>query len=284
MIAPTLKWAGSKWRIAPWLVSHFPKHETYLEPFFGGGAAFFSKDPSPVELINDLDQNVVNLFTVIRQYPEELAILCSLTPWAQDEYFECVQNLKLPFEFSSATKEERLERSRQFLTASWQMFGRKNVTSRNGWRHWHLTNQSPVLTWNKLPDRIINAAERLMNAQISREDALTLIRHCNAREVLVYADPPYLADTRSHGNLYEHEYKKPEQHLELLDTLESHIGSVVLSGYESSLYAVHLKHWKKFQTSARAQSNQSRVETVWLNPLAYKLLCNVQESMLEDSV
>lgn len=123
--APTLKWAGSKWRIAEWLVSHFPPHETYLEPFFGGGAAFFTKPPSNVELINDLDQNVVNLFEAIRKHPEELATLMTLTPWAQDEYFKCAQACRKPFDFLNATKEECLERARQFLTASWQMFGRK---------------------------------------------------------------------------------------------------------------------------------------------------------------
>jgi DNA adenine methylase len=279
--APVSKIAGAKWRVADWLVSHFPPHATYLEPFFGSGAAFFTKQPAPVELINDLDCNVVNLFQILRTHAADLALLMTLTPWCQDEYHNCVIALREPFTPETSSLEQRLERARQFLTASWQMFGRKNVTSRNGWRHRYLASKSPVVGWNKLPDRILNAAERLMHTQISRENAVKLIRNCNNKDVLIYADPPYLAETRGHGNLYHHEFKTPEQHLELIDALESHLGSVVLSGYDSSLYAAHLKHWQRFEIAARVQSNQCRTEVIWLNPTAKRRLGISTQSTFE---
>ena len=71
-----LKYPGSKWRIAKWIISHFPEgyqNMTYLEPFFGAGSVFFTKERSRIETINDLDDNVVNLFKVVRDRPEELA-------------------------------------------------------------------------------------------------------------------------------------------------------------------------------------------------------------------
>lgn len=55
-----LKYPGSKWRIADWVISFFPEHHSYLEPFFGSGATFFQKKPSNIETINDLDGGVVN--------------------------------------------------------------------------------------------------------------------------------------------------------------------------------------------------------------------------------
>ncbi|MBQ8699042.1 MAG: DNA adenine methylase, partial [Schwartzia sp.] len=61
-----MRWPGSKWRIADWIIAHFPDHGVYCEPFFGSGAVFFRKPPSGIETINDLDGNVVNLFRVIR--------------------------------------------------------------------------------------------------------------------------------------------------------------------------------------------------------------------------
>jgi DNA adenine methylase len=276
--APVLKHAGAKWRVAEWLVAHFPAHDSYLEPFFGSGAAFFTKEPAATEIVNDLDGNIVNLFSVLRSHPLELATLCSLTPWAQDEYVSCVGALRAPFDAATATLEERLERARVLLTVSWQMFGRKNPTSRNGWRHRYLAGQSTLGAWNKLPDRILVTAERLQHTQIANTDALKLIRHCHDSSVLVYADPPYLGETRSHGRMYEHEMKGAAQHLDLLDALESHPGPVVLSGYDSSLYAAHLAHWSRFETAARAQSNQSRTEVIWLNPIAVRRLGRPQQT------
>ncbi|WP_071315236.1 DNA adenine methylase [Anaerobacillus isosaccharinicus] len=54
-----LHYPGSKWSMADWIVSHFPEHQTYLEPFFGSGA--FSKQRSQLETVNDIDGGVVNL-------------------------------------------------------------------------------------------------------------------------------------------------------------------------------------------------------------------------------
>ena len=63
-----IKYPGSKWRLSDWILSYFPKHHSYLEPFFGSGAVFFSKQRSNIETINDLDRDVVNLFHWVKIY------------------------------------------------------------------------------------------------------------------------------------------------------------------------------------------------------------------------
>ena len=68
-----VKYPGSKWGLAKWIISYFPEHHSYLEPFFGSGAVLFNKPRSNIETINDLDGNVVNLFEWIRDDPERLA-------------------------------------------------------------------------------------------------------------------------------------------------------------------------------------------------------------------
>ena len=68
-----LKYPGSKWRLADWVIRFFPPHHTYLEPFFGSGAVLFNKPRSDIETVNDLDGNVVNLFEWIKRDPERLA-------------------------------------------------------------------------------------------------------------------------------------------------------------------------------------------------------------------
>lgn len=83
---PILRYPGSKWRLAHWIAASLPKHTSYLEPFFGSGAVFFTKTPSHVETLNDLDGQVVNLFRQVRERSQELAALVEMTPRARPEY------------------------------------------------------------------------------------------------------------------------------------------------------------------------------------------------------
>lgn len=81
-----LKYPGSKWRIADKLVDLIPPHHSYIEPYFGSGAVFFTKPPSAIETINDLDGDVVNLYECIRQDADRLARIIMTTPYARSVY------------------------------------------------------------------------------------------------------------------------------------------------------------------------------------------------------
>lgn len=80
------KYPGSKWRTAEWIISHFPPHHSYLEPFFGSGGVLFNKPRSNIETVNDLDGDVVNLFWWIQHDPERLANVIRWTPYAREVY------------------------------------------------------------------------------------------------------------------------------------------------------------------------------------------------------
>ena len=83
-----LKYPGSKWRIANWIISYIPEHRSYVEPYLGSGAVFFNKARSPIETINDLDGDVVNLFQCIREDSKKLAALVASTPYSRQQYNE----------------------------------------------------------------------------------------------------------------------------------------------------------------------------------------------------
>lgn len=119
-----LKYPGGKWRIADWIISHFPKHNVYLEPFFGSGAVFFKKIPAYTETINDIDGDIVNLFRVCREHPEELAAAVNLTPFAREEFNAC-------HEMVEGTP---IERARRTIVRYHQSFGTSN-SSRNSWKN-----------------------------------------------------------------------------------------------------------------------------------------------------
>lgn len=101
---PVLHYQGSKWTIAPWVIQNLPPHTTYVEPFGGGAAVLLRKEPSPVEVYNDLDSGVVGFWRVLRSRPQELLPLIQATPWARQEY-----------ELAWQPCEDELEAARRFF-------------------------------------------------------------------------------------------------------------------------------------------------------------------------
>lgn len=81
-----LRYPGSKWNIASQLVRLIPEHHTYVEPFFGSGAVLFNKQQSNIEMVNDLDSNVVNLFHCIQEDAQNLARMVMTTPFSREIY------------------------------------------------------------------------------------------------------------------------------------------------------------------------------------------------------
>ncbi|MUG26017.1 DNA adenine methylase [Paenibacillus macerans] len=252
-----LHYPGSKWSMTDWIIDNMPDHQTYLEPFFGSGAVFFNKKPATLETINDLDGDIVNLFRVIRECPGELAKLVHWTPYSREEYYA-----------SYETGGGELEQARRFLVRCWMARGARS-SSRNGWRHIIDHNgPRPVKQWNDVPEKILSITNRLKGVQIEQQPAIQLIKRYKRPEVLIYADPPYVLETR-HGRIYKHEMQE-EDHIELLDVLDEHPGPVILSGYAHPLYDNRLSHWERETKIVTAEAAQHRTEVLWINPVASK--------------
>jgi DNA adenine methylase len=254
-----LHYPGSKWSMASWIIGFIPKHHTYLEPFFGSGAVFFNKEPSPIETINDLDNNVYNIFKIIREVPDELAKMIETTPFSRFEY-------DLTFEESGPVNE--IEQARKFLVQCWQGHGFRTNGYKVGWKNDVQGRERAyaLYNWYRLPDWILQVTERLKMAQIENRPALEVIKRHNFKNVCLYIDPPYLLTTRS-GKQYKHEMTEND-HVELLEALLQHKGPVLLSGYQSELYDDYLNGWRKETISSLAEYGRARQEVLWINPVA----------------
>ena len=247
-----LKYPGSKWRISDWIISHFPEHKVYCEPFFGSGAVFFNKPPSYIESVNDIDGNIVNLFRVCRDFPEELARRIELTPFAREEFEDCYERLDDP-----------IEQARRTLVRYHQSFGTSN-SNKKSWRNVQTYGGPRTATmWNYLPGRISEVCERLKEAQIENIDAIELIRRYNDENTLIYCDPPYLQSIRK-KNMYACE-TPDEYHIKLLEVLKESKSKIVLSGYDNPLYNDALAEWNTGEKQTTAQMGLPRTEKIWFN-------------------
>src|SRR5688572_25383452 len=83
---PILRYHGGKWMLAEWIISFFPEHEIYVEPYGGGASVLLRKSRSHAEIYNDLDEEVVNLFRVCRDNSSELIRHLELTPYSRSEF------------------------------------------------------------------------------------------------------------------------------------------------------------------------------------------------------
>ena len=250
-----LRYPGAKWRIADWIISKLPTHHSYLEPFFGSGAVFFRKEPSKIETINDLDEDVINLFRIVRENAEPLIRSVRYTPYSRQEYNEA-------FDINC---DDNIEKARRFLIRCWQGHGFRNInTHRSGWKNDVQGREAAyaMRNWYRLPQWIEWTVDRLRETQIEHCNAIDLIKRFNYSNVCIYADPPYLLSTRT-GKNYNYEMSE-DDHITLLENLLQHQGSVVLSGYESSLYNEYLQGWNKYSIDNLAEHGQKRKEVLWV--------------------
>ena len=82
---PIVRYHGGKFLLADWIISHFPHHHGYVEPFGGGGSVLLKKGRCHFEVYNDLDGEIVNLFRCMRDNGERLRNLIRLTPYSRRE-------------------------------------------------------------------------------------------------------------------------------------------------------------------------------------------------------
>lgn len=282
-----LVWFGGKGVLARRIVSLFPSHHIYVEPFSGGASCLFAKHPSPVEVLNDVDGDIVNFFRVLRDPRkfERFHRLAALTPYSREEFVRYRRDWRARWRECEECTDD-VERAYRWYVVARMSFagevgrswGRSVGTSRLGMAN-------AVAQWLSIVDMLPAIAERVRSVQIEHGDWVGVLQSYDAPTTLFYVDPPFVLSTRR-GGKYRYEMDDAA-HRQLVEALLGIQGKAVLSGYRSDLYRpLEQAGWKcvdvpcvcfaagrtrltrlKGAGSVTSLGNRHlRTETLWISP------------------
>jgi len=262
-----LRYFGGKWAISAWVLSHFPQHRIYVEPYGGAASVLLRKVRSDVEIYNDLDEEIVGLMRVLQDRVQcaELFRRLRRTPYSRRE-----------FELAFEPSHDPVVRAQRTIVRAYQSFHHSSVhdpkkRSFADARHRTGTGKGKIGEWVSYPRILSKVHQRMQGVGIECRDALAVIKAQDTPQTLYFVDPPYVPTARSDTG-YRHELTMA-MHVELLDMLKSVSGMVVLAGYPSQLYDDTLTGWTRVERPHRAAgSNRVRTEVLWLSPSAVAAL------------
>jgi DNA adenine methylase len=215
-----LTYYGGKQQLASKIVSLIPDHRIYVEPFVGGGAVFFAKPPSEVEVINDINAELVNFYAQVQQNFGLLEQEIRISLHSRDLHRKARVIYENPDMFDP-------------LKRAWSVWVLANMSygaKLDGTFGYDRSGTTSKKISNKREGFTEDLAIRLQRVQIECADALRIIRSRDTPETFVYADPPYVGTDQGHYKGYsETDFRA------LLSVLSGIEGRFLLSSYPSKL-------------------------------------------------
>ena len=259
--------------MAKTILGMLPESRIYVEPFGGSGSLMWKKKAAPIEVYNDIDGDLVNLFRAI-QSPERCALLehrLTYTLHSREEFVRALQILK-------DTSSSADDRAWAFFVGQNQGFSGidSRKATRGTWaRAKHSYNGMSMKTsgWLTKTAMFKQWHDRIKRVTIENDDALNVIKYWDSENTVFYLDPPYVNETRRSGE-YSHEIDDNYHH-KLIELLLTISGDAVLSGYPHPIYdALEKAGWQIYEKKVicRIDSNQhipngvdrNRTEKLWI--------------------
>lgn len=261
---------GGKISHLNWLLPLLPHTKTYVEPYGGCMAAMLNKPKSPIEVYNDLNSEVYNLFRVIREELEELSRLLNYTVYSREDFtvaakgVEGVNNVEKARLFFVKLLQSRLCNPTNKLTS-----GRWNFSTTSKCGRWGARNNMPqgVSRFISKVDMLPEIAKRIRQIQIENYPALRVLELYDSPETLFFCDPPYPHESRTKHNIYKYEMSEKD-HRELAARLNGVKGMVAVSGYDCDLMNELYGGWRVHKEKVKQvnyNGPSTRQEVLWTN-------------------
>ncbi len=250
---PPLTYYGGKQTLAPLIISLIPEHTLYGEPFTGGGAVFFNKEPSRSEVINDTNGELMNFYKVVQQDFGRLQKMIKRTLHSRDSF------RKAEVVYNNPDLFDQVRRAWAVWTICSQSFSSK-MDGPFGFDRTDNTTSKRIA--NKRLNFTDAYAVRLEKTAIECADALYIIQSRDFEEAFFYCDPPYIGSNCGHYKGYtEADFEA------LLGLLSAIKGKFLLSSYPSDILDRHIaqNNWhsisRQLKVSVNAKSGNRKVKT-----------------------
>lgn len=278
IMAP-VQWFGGKGRLVYKLLPLIPRGKVYVEPYGGAASVLFHRAPVALEVYNDLDEDLVNLFRTL-QSPRRFKRLAHRITWtlySRSEFARAVKTLQNPRASADA-------RAWALFVAQNQGIGGLRKHTPSGWGRVITPSKSCKKTreWRSRIATLYWWHDRLTKVLIENRDALEVIQTWDSPDTVFYVDPPYPQHTRKTGG-FLHE-ADDEHHKRLVSLLLSVEGAVILSGYNTPLYKpLTDAGWTRVSFKAycsayvikrqkgKTKKRSPRIEVVWRNHQAVEM-------------
>ncbi|WP_075343131.1 DNA adenine methylase [Tenacibaculum agarivorans] len=260
MLKTPISYYGGKQRLAKTIISLIPDHTLYAEPFLGGGAVFWAKPPSKIEVINDVNEELINFYFVSKHHYKELEKLIQSTLHSRTQHREAQVIYKTPSLFT------KIQRAWAVWVLASQSYGSILTAS---WGSTKKNNSMALKIFNKKKSFIKDYTDRLEKVQIENTYALRIIRYKDSEDTFFYCDPPYINSDQGHYEGYTKENFKA-----LLEALKNIKGKFLLSSYPSSLLDEYTKEngWCQKKMSSQVavatrnkKPNKTKIEVLTAN-------------------
>lgn len=252
-IGRPVNYYGSKDKMCPIIHGMIPQGiSTWVDVFCGSAIVTLRKPRHRREVINDLNDDIINLFDVLRGgQVEDLMAAIELTPFSAAE-LQRVYDTDLP-------ANDPVENARRFLVQSW--LGRGGDNHKTGLRWSKGQMVAPELAWARLPHRLTSVAERLRGICIRKDPALKIIEDYDTVECLLFVDPPYPGPV---GRRYRVKMSDDE-HFLLAHRLHKCKAHVILTMNQDTIYDEVLNDWCRHSTQVVTNSGKKKAEVIYTN-------------------
>jgi len=213
-----ISYYGGKQSMLKHILPLIPEHKVYVEPFFGGGAVYWAKEPSKTAVINDVNGNIVNFYEVLKHSFFDLREKIEVTLHSRLTYKSAMVIYDCPWLF------DRVTRAWAFWVVTNQGFSCKIGS-------WGYDRAKRAITIaNKVEAFKEDLTDRMRYTQVEQNDAHKVINSRDTPDAFIYVDPPYIDTNQGHYGGYTHEHFRRD-----LDALVGIKGKFLLSTYPSAI-------------------------------------------------
>lgn len=217
---PLISYYGGKQNLLNELLPLIPEHNTYVEPFFGGGALFFAKPPSQSEVINDTNEMLINFYRVVQTQKWDFIKMVKGTMYSRAEHS------KAKDVYNGKVKSTALEKAWAVYVCSLQGFSSKLG---EGWGY-EICDLKSCKIFNNKKKSLSEIIDRLSNVQVEYKDALEVIKTYDKKDAFFYLDPPYYNSDCGHYKGYT-----KDDYQNIIDLLLTIKGKFMLSSYPNEV-------------------------------------------------